>query len=146
MKRWLYEKISEIDKRLDFLTERSNKMAGEYDDLMAVVVAERAQYVALQSAFDAQTAILNAHIAQLQDAGTNPTVGGIVITPEQFSALKDAVEGIVPDQAPAVDPVVSDPVPVADPAPVDVPADTAPADTGAVVSVDTAPVDGTAVA
>lgn len=137
MKRWMYNKLTDIDNRLDFLTERSNKMAGEYEELMAKVEAERAQFVALQSAFDAQTAILNAHIAQLQDAGTNPTVGGIVITPEQFTALKAAVEGIIPDAAPAVDPVV-DPA-LADPAPV---AD----DTSAVVAVDTAPVDGTEVA
>jgi hypothetical protein len=104
MKKWLYDKLSETDKRLDFLTERSNKMAGEYEDLLATIQAERAQSVALQQAFAVKDAafqasidLLNQHIADMQAAGTTPGVG-IVMTPEQFATLKANAAQVITDE------------------------------------------------
>lgn len=87
-------------------------MAGEYEDLMQTVADERAQFLALKQSNDDLVALLNAHIAELQAAGTNPTVAGIVISPEKFEALKAAVKGIVPDETAPVDTAPVDTAPV----------------------------------
>lgn len=117
---WLLNKVLELEKRIDFLTERSNKMAGEYEDLMQTIVDERDQFMALKQSNDALVATLNEHIAALEAAA----VDGIVVSPAQIAALKDAVKGIVPDDVPAPDPV---PAPVVDQSP-DVPVADAPVD------------------
>lgn len=127
---WLLDKFLELEKRVDFLTERSEKMAGEYEDLMQTVADERAQFMALKQSHDDLVATLNAHIAELQDAGTNPAVGGIVISPEKFEALKAAVKGIVPDE----------PVVTPEPAPVE-PAPEVPAEPSPEVPAELAPVE-----
>lgn len=125
--RWLLDKVLELEKRIDFLTERSNKMAGEYEDLMQTIADERAQFEALKQSNDELVATLNEHIAALEAAA----VDGIVVTPAQIAALKDAVKGIVPDeQAPVLTPEPMPADPVVEPAPIEepAPADPAPVD------------------
>lgn len=122
-KKW----FESVEKRLDFLTERSNKMAGEYEDLMQTIADERAQFEALKQSNDELVATLNEHIAALEAAA----VDGIVVTPAQIAALKDAVKGIVPDeQAPVLTPEPMPADPVVEPAPIEepAPADPAPVD------------------
>lgn len=102
-------------------------MAGEYEDLMQTIADERAQFEALKQSNDELVATLNDHISALEAAA----VDGIVVTPAQIAALKDAVKGIVPDeQAPVLTPEPMPADPVVEPAPIEepAPADPAPVD------------------
>lgn len=107
----LKEKLEEIDRKINFLTTRSNDMTGEVQELKNILTAEHEQ-------FNAAVQALNDKIAALEAIA--PKEGDVVISRADFEELKALGNAVVPDPAPAeITPEVPADSPVAEQTPAD---------------------------
>lgn len=107
---WLLDKLLVLEKRVDFLTTRSNENMATLQDVHDKIEAEKAQVAAGLGA-------LQAEIQALKDQIGN----GVVVTAEQLDALMVAVDGIFTPEV-QDEPAVEEPTPE-EPADPEVPAE-----------------------